>query len=181
MAATFVVEDGTGLATANALCSVEFADQYHDDYGDPTTGVAPVAWSGAATALKQNGIRRATQFICTEFGSDWRGCKKLQAQALCHPREGMRDNDGRLWSDDEVVVPVQQACALLALAAIQEDLRPDIAAGAGGLLTSQSSGLGALRTSKEWIPGSVRESKAYRTVCLLLEPVLQPGDRLVIG
>lgn len=55
MPATFVVETGAGLTNSNSYCTVEFADQYHIDNGNPSTW-SDIAAAGAiyATAISDS-------------------------------------------------------------------------------------------------------------------------------
>lgn len=91
----FVVEDGTGLANANALCSVAEADAYHTE-----RGVA--AWAGSDT-VKQQALVRATDFFEGRWGSRLKGERTLATQALSFPR---------LYIDADGVVPAKIKCAI---------------------------------------------------------------------
>lgn len=55
----FVAEDGTGLANANSLVAVAYADSYFTDRGN-------VAWTGI-TADKQSALVRATDYVLGRF------------------------------------------------------------------------------------------------------------------
>ena len=51
-----IVEDGTGLANANAYVSVEFADEYFSARGNQT-------WVGLGSADKEAAIIKATDYL----------------------------------------------------------------------------------------------------------------------
>ena len=105
----FVAEDGTGLATANALVTVAFADEYFTDRG---IGV----WTGSNT-VKQAALIRATDYVETRFGSLFYGDKKSTTQALSHPRGNT--------STGEFPVAVKQAVCEYAVRSLSATLLPD--------------------------------------------------------
>lgn len=100
------VEDGTGLAAADAFVSVAYADAYHSARGNST-------WTGT-DAVKEAAIVRATFYLSNSYR--WQGYKVNQrAQALAWPRTGVMDADGYSVPDDEVPDEIEQACAEIAL------------------------------------------------------------------
>ncbi len=108
-----IVEDGTGLATANAYITEAFADGYHSERCND-------GWA-ASQSQKEAAIIRATEYIDREFcfrGSLVKDNSSDPPQALAWPRVGVDDNDGRVVDDESVPVAVQRACAELALSAI---------------------------------------------------------------
>lgn len=81
----FVVEDGTGLANANAYASLSFIDDYHSDRGN-------TKWAGA-DSLKEAAIVRATDYVDQRFVNLFRGSKGSDAQSLEWPRyDALSDN-----------------------------------------------------------------------------------------
>lgn len=96
MAATFVVEDGTGKSDANAFASVAAVDQYWDNHGAPTT------WTGLAQATKEKHIRMATQYLMAVYGERWKGTRLSSTQALDFPRWGIRVRDGWILNADTI-------------------------------------------------------------------------------
>ncbi len=113
------VEDGTGLAAADAFVSIAYCDTYHSDRGNST-------WTGT-DAVKEQAIRRATAVLSGGFG--WKG-DRLQGrdQALAWPRTGVTDGDGNSVPSDEVPTEVQKACAEMALRELVTpgQLTPDV-------------------------------------------------------
>ena len=100
------VEDGSGLATADALVSLAFCDTYHTDRGN-------TAWTGL-DADKEGAIRRASFFLSNSYA--WEGRRvKGRNQALAWPRAGVSDAEGLGILSTEVPTEVQQACAEAAL------------------------------------------------------------------
>lgn len=105
-----IVENGTGLADADAYISVSEADAYHTSYGND-------AWADLTDPQKEIAIRRATQYIDANFR--FRGVKKFVAQRLEHPRVGYADRE--VWPE----VALSQATAELALRASAGPLLDD--------------------------------------------------------
>lgn len=114
---TLIVENGTGLSTAQSYVSVADADARHVALGNS-------AWTGT-DAVKEAALRRATQYMLQEYRTRWAGTRLLRAQALDWPRYGVTV-DG--YTIETTIVPdeVANACADLALRALSEDLAPDL-------------------------------------------------------
>lgn len=136
----FVVEDGTGLATATSYISEAEADDHHTDRGN-------AAWTGTSTA-KQQALVRATDYVDKRFGSSFRGFRESKSQALEWPRIDAFDNDDFLMSDvDRIPRLLKKAIAEYALIALQlTDLLPiparpfPVLDPATGTVTNNSSG-----------------------------------------
>jgi hypothetical protein len=107
---SIVVEDGTGLASAESYPSVVYADAYHASYGND-------AWAALTTTQKEVCLRKATRYIDTNYV--FRGVKKYLAQGLEFPRHGYADYEQ--WPERDVL----QACCELALRASEDDLQQD--------------------------------------------------------
>jgi hypothetical protein len=73
---SLIVEDGTGLATAESYVSVADADAYHLAMGN-------AGWTGTTT-VKEAALRRATQYLDARYR--FRGTAKTTTQALLWPR-----------------------------------------------------------------------------------------------
>lgn len=123
-----IVESGTGLASAESYCSVAFATQYHADRGN-------AAWAALASdTLREQYLRRATEYMVAVYRQLWKGYRAYQVQALDWPRAycPIPDVVGGTGSFsvyvpmNEVPVVVQRACAELALRAITADLLGDL-------------------------------------------------------
>lgn len=126
----FVVEDGTGLSTATAYCSVDDADTYHTLHG------APSAWTNATTAQKEAAIMAATVYMDATFS--WKGEVTSTDQALGWPRDGVVDGEDRDVDSDIVPTRVQDCCAYLALQHINSAL--DQTYSRGGAIKRQKVG-----------------------------------------
>lgn len=120
---TLTVEDGTGLANADALISVDYADTYHDNRGNSTW----VSTSSPADEDKEQAIRRASAFLRDSF--KWQGYPiSGRSQAMAWPRSGVVDGNGYTVAADGVPDEIQRACAELALRELVTPgaLNPDV-------------------------------------------------------
>lgn len=145
-----IVEDGTGLATAESYVSVADADAYHTKMG--ATG-----WTGS-DAVKEAALRKATQYIDTEYlfiGEQ----VNYPTQRLEWPRYVDKD-----WPIRNVV----EACCELALRALSSDLRSDTE---DRSVKSEQVGPIAVTYSDSQQAGQVR----YPTVDKLLRPYTRGG------
>ena len=104
-----IVEDGTGLAGANAYVSIEFADKYFSARKNE-------AWAGLDSAAKEAVIIKATDYLEAVYWGKWQGEKLKADQALAFPRRpfgmpakfkfavcelAIKANSGELLSDIE--------------------------------------------------------------------------------
>lgn len=117
---TLVVEDGTGLSTAESYISVADTDTRH-------TALGNTAWTGT-TAAKETALRVATEYMEQVFRQNWKGHRVDYDQALSWPRYGAVVDGFDVLS---TIVPtdVANACADLALKSLSETLAPDLERG----------------------------------------------------
>lgn len=118
---TLIVEDGTGLETAESYVSVAEADTYHLARGN-------AAWTGSDT-IKEAALRRATTFIDSSYRSRWVGTAvNGRDQALAWPRTDAVDTSGDDIDDEQVPREVKQATMEAALRelATPGSLNPDL-------------------------------------------------------
>lgn len=78
--AALVVEDGTGLANADAYCSIAFVRSYFEDRGDST-------FASESDTIVTTCIRKATQFFDIEWGPRAQGVPTEVDQSLIFPRD----------------------------------------------------------------------------------------------
>lgn len=108
----FLVEDGSGVADANAYISVAYGDTHHGDRGN-------TAWNDFTDPDKQAGIIRASEYIDKRFGKRFVGLRKTKGQGLEWPRIDAFDLDGYLLSGvDDLPRNLEKACAEYALRAL---------------------------------------------------------------
>ncbi len=119
---SIVIEDGTGLSTAESYISVADATTYF-------TARAVTSWGALATdALREAALRKATEYMIAMYRGRWQGWRKTEDQALCWPRYGVTV-EGYLVDDDSVPETIKRACAELALKASAGELMPDLTRG----------------------------------------------------
>lgn len=115
-----VLEDGTGKADSETYISVTDANTYHTNLGE-------ASWTGSDT-VKEQALRKATDYIEHRYGLSWTGYRKTSTQALSWPREyvpvpGLRINE--YLTDNTIPVELKRACASLAVRALTNDLIED--------------------------------------------------------
>jgi hypothetical protein len=110
------VEDGTGLAAADSYISIAAALVYHAAMGN-------TAWAAATEAAQEIALRRAAQYLDTNYR--FRGERLTTTQALEWPRVWYEpDNRTEAWP----VVAVENAACEAALRALSDTLREDVSA-----------------------------------------------------
>lgn len=159
----FVVEDGTGLSSANAYISVAFADAYFLDRNITT-------WTCTNT-VKQAAIIKATDYIEARWGKRFMGRAEFPEtpQALSFPRVNIFDRNGYLVTG--LPEKLKRATAEYALRAYSAELLPDP--------TIHESGL-AISAKTEKV-GPLEETTQFQTVAsspVLLRPY-PAADRLL--
>ena len=112
----FTVEDGTGVAGANAYIDVPFFTEYFTERG--------VTFTETDDVIK-TWIIQATDYIEQVFG--WRlvGVKKTETQGLHFPATEAYSRDGTLLADDAVPVALKRACTSYANRVKSGPLMPD--------------------------------------------------------
>lgn len=157
----FLAEDGTGLAAANSLGTVAYADAYFAERG-------VVAWAGTNTA-KEQALVRATDYIETRWGrrNKFMGAPQFDVQALSFPR---------LYINEDGVVPdgIKKAVSEYALRALTTVLLKDPPVDATGRLPSLlRSKVGPIETEKRFADGAAVELfRDMPAADLLLRPYI---------
>lgn len=165
---SLIVEDGTGLATAQSYISVADASTYHTAHGNS-------AWAAAATdALREAALVRATAAI--DGLKAWKGYRSNQTQALAWPRIGVVDTDGYEFDYDDIPQKLKDALcegALLELATAGS-LTPALER--GGAVRREK--IGSLET--EYEPGASRKT-VYTIIDNLLSSLVREPCKLTRG
>lgn len=103
--AVLVVEDGTGLPTANSFATV-----------DEATAILEVnphsLWSAVDPDVQANLLIWATRLLINM--TKWKGKKRYENAGTPFPRTGLYDREGIAVTDEDVPVQVKEATALLA-------------------------------------------------------------------
>ena len=108
----FTFDATAGGATANSLCTVEFAD---DHLGGELYAAEWAALSNGVPAellQKQQALVKATRRL---ERYEYAGGRVTETQRLKHPRYGLMTDDGFALSSTEVIEQFRMACAELAL------------------------------------------------------------------
>lgn len=154
-----IVEDGTGLATAESYCTTLFATQYFKQRGMGTT------WDSLDIVRKEQLLRQATDYIELRFSARFRGVRSTSTQALSFPR------------DRNPVLPMNllRATAEYALRALSGPLVADPTTDASGLqVKSYTKKLGPLEKTFEYDTTSASLFKPYPAADMLLKSLLRP-------
>lgn len=168
MAATFVVEDGTGKEDANAYCTVAVADQYNDNF------VSSSSWDAVADSEKELAIRVATQYIDSYYS--WQGYRAVEDQSLQWPRWDVFDGEG--WAVDSNIVPikVQYACSYLAIRYIEGDtLLPDLE---DDYIKKTKNVVGPIQEEIEYFYSGTTET-LFPIADALVDPYISTGDQYI--
>ncbi len=235
---SLIVEDGTGLSTAESYISVADATTYHTDRGNATWNniielmtldVAPAGagWAvgdtitgatsaktcivvekitsltyhvktrtgaftlgevvsngsvtadqGAANptfaavdALREQWLRKATEYMTNTYRNRWQGQRVDDVQALCWPRYGVIV-EGYSIDDDVIPETIKRACAELALKASTADLQADLEQG----VVSETVGPISVTYDR-----SSPQAKRYKQIEAMLLPYLKSGGGVSIG
>lgn len=120
---TIVVEDGTGLSTAESYASVADANTYFAKRLN-------AAWDELDDIDdKEPALIKATDFMERVYGQKWIGTRTSETQALSFPREGVKRVGGwNYYDNDEIPREVKVACMELALKVSSEPLAADLTA-----------------------------------------------------
>lgn len=168
----FTIEDGTGVAGANAYISVAEFKAYHDERGQAYAAV--LATDGAI----EQAIIRATDFVGLRWAGRFRGWVEHEAQELDFPRLGLRDSNGRLVLG--IPTKLKQATAEYALRAGSGELLPDPSADTAGMVVQKTEKVGPIEESVRYSEGRpVAPIVAYPAADRLLAEYLKPTGKAV--
>jgi hypothetical protein len=165
----FVVEDGTGLATATSYVSVADAITYHADRGN-------TSWALALTAAQEIALIRATQAVDARGLGRFIGSRLTAEQGLEWPRTDAVDINGFEIDEDEIPSAVKKAVCEGALVELgsQGSLQPS--SDRGGMITRERVE-GAVDIS--YLPGAPTGT-TYSAYLEALNPVLSSSGIKVV-
>lgn len=170
----FTVEDGTGLASANAYISVAEARAYWADVGTVFPQPDSVATPQFPITM-QMAIVAATRYMETRYKNRYKGFKEFPAtedpvfagQGLSWPRTDVCDREG--FPVTGVPQGIKNACAEYMSRVFQAPLAPD-PEGQSNVIREK---IGPLET--EFVPGSLPKFKPYPTADALVAEFLISG------
>lgn len=165
---SLVVETGYGVPEADAYCSVEQCDAYHQKMGHagwPSSDSTP-----DIVGAKEVAIRQATSYIDTRFAVYLRGTRTNPEQGLEWPRVYCNYYSGEPIDSHTVPTCIVKAAMEMALIAYEKKpLYTDVQQ--GPLLTSKSI---AGVISKTWDVSTYGNQPVFGIVNSLLFPVFGP-------
>lgn len=173
--ASFIVEDGSGLAGANSYSDVATANQYHLNHGNPPT------WTNLSENDRRFHLREGTQFLDGEYRARYRGTKRTLAQALEHPRNSIVDKAGFRRASDELVREIIDACAIAAFRSAE-------AAAANTVLVPVIVDEGTVKKTRKRLDVLEEEivyespnlpTTTYRLLEFVLDPILHPRGGVI--
>ena len=154
-----IVETGSGKSDSESYISVADASAYHTARGN-------AAWAALATdAIREQCLRKATEYMISTYRARWQGTRKTEDQALCWPRYDV-EVEGYAIDSDIVPTEIKNACAELALRASAADLNPDLTQGVAREKVGQ--------IEVEYDKASPQFTR-YRAIDALLSPYLKAG------
>jgi hypothetical protein len=108
-----IIEDGSGLSTAESYASVAYADNYFLLRNN-------TVWAALSTATKEAELRKATDYMIQAFRSCWQGVRVKANQALDWPRFNVYLIDlnivyPQMVAFDTVPDEIKKACCELAI------------------------------------------------------------------
>lgn len=164
-----IVEDGTGLSTAQSYVSVADCTTYCAAKGN-------TSWAAAASdALREAALVRATAALDGLYASRWPGFRYTEDQALAWPRSYAYDVDGYCL-DATVPQALKNATCEAAILELAES---------GVLSKKGEAGLRSLTIgpiSKTWAGSSAPGATAYPAIRNALARIVKAGGgNIAIG
>ena len=146
-----VVEDGTGLATANSYATTAFCDTYFGNQG----GLA--AWTNANVQVRTRALVQATMWLDANYGTRFAGYRGSNTQALEFPRSLAYDAQG--YAIEGIPLSLKRATAEMARRWLEDatQLNPDVAAGSN--VTQDTVSVGPISISKTYAGGKDGEKR----------------------
>lgn len=120
MAFTFIIEDGTGVASANSYVTVAEANDYIE-----SNAKAFLAWKVLGASKQERLLAWATRYI--EYRMDFCGTKLNVANTLAWPRTGAYDHENNLIADTTIPIRLKQASMELTRFLLVRDLGESLA------------------------------------------------------
>lgn len=164
-----VVEDGTGLATAQSYISVANAATYLAAKGDAT-------WAAATDAARESALVRATAYLDAAYASRWPGFRYCETQALAWPRVYAYDVDGFGIASTTIPTALKNATCEAAVLELAE---------AGVLSKKAEGGLKSIKIGsieKTWAGSSAPGATSYPAIRQALARIVGPGGgNIAIG
>lgn len=165
-----VVEDGSGLSTAESYNSVAEITTYNAAHAVDAT------WIAAINADQERFARMAAQYIEATWGRAFQGSRSTTTQALSFPRFGV-EVDGVCIPTAPLPRQLKEAHAELAIRAASGGLMPDQTA--PGEIVLERVKVGPIETETQYGSGGKSQETWFRLVDALMAPLVWSSDELV--
>lgn len=159
-----IVEDGTGLATAQSYVSVAECDAYHAARGNSD-------WTSATLLDRERALVRATAALDGRYSTRWPGIRADDEQALDWPRYDALDSRGYEIDSGSVPREVKNATCEAALVEILTPGELSAAQERGGQVAEET--VGPITT--KYFPGA-SSSKTYPAISQALARIIASGQ-----
>ena len=133
-----IVEDGTGVVSANSYDTVANAQSYFD-------------LKGTTIVITEESLINATQYLDLRFGMQYNGSKIGQDQSLSYPRTSFADQEG--FTRDASTIHNELKTATYEAAALY--------IGGTTLFDDTESGTDKLQSLTNTVEGAVSQSKSW--------------------
>ena len=158
MAVEFVVETGTGSATATSYLSVEELKQLWENVG----------YSIGTTTDEQftQFLNKATLVLDAQYGTLWPGTRDSTTQALDWPREDAEYVDGTDIEDDVIPIEVRRAVSELVYADVNgTNLQPTL--DSRGTISRESVRVDVIETTTTYTEYSAQDNLRTTVVAVI--------------
>jgi hypothetical protein len=165
-----IVEDGTGLTSADSYISVADATTYLTNFGSGD------AWTVIDAGTQEVLLRKSTRDLDALFASSYASCLLSTTQSLLWPRESFTDTNGRPVSG----LPKEVGYAVAELALINSTSDVTGPGDRTGMVKLERTEIfDALKSWTEYFAPSATNELAIRKVALLLKPFLSSGSSAI--
>lgn len=154
MALTLIIEDGTGVAGANAYCDAAFVTNYAETVENTT-------W-GKNKSRQTVAIVNATRYVDMKYRAKLPGTIRQSTQSLLWPRSDYVDQYGNTIPAGTMPVALKNAVAQAALHYLEGGL--DLNAEVGNRVKSSSTSVGGGAVSESVSYWEPKDEKAYPLV-----------------
>ena len=113
-----IIEDGTGKTNSESFTDIAYADIYHSNRGN-------ALWGNLTNVEKEQGLRKATFYLCFYYRAKLKGEKTSNTQALEMPRTGIDITPTFILQNNIIPNDWKDATSELALKSRLTDLIPE--------------------------------------------------------
>jgi len=164
-----IIEDGTNVTGADSYATTDEFNTYWSDRGKST------AVSAATGTDKDRALRKAVDYMESNYSGRWKGVRANATQALAFPRSGLVDSDGYPIETTEIPRHLKPAQIEFAAAIIDGiDLQKNVVA--QGEIKRKRSKIDVLESETEYMGSQTQSGYAQRAEGYLREYVVGSGQ-----